>query len=220
MLNLFLSNEKGLLEELWEYFVDTYFSPDVPYLENYSLGTGSLVTLQGIIIGLSVGLALATISTIYNKRHLGDFIRKLIYEECFDTKSAKTLYELGYLKDAGVRGAVKSGGTLSRWARCVEEDEFMSAIEVKREEFNEAHKNDPKPPKFKEPEFKRDVNNMHFYLPMDKKYAAEIKFDAKGANITTAIIICILALVFCAFACYIVPDVLKLIDNFIGIMRK
>lgn len=220
MLNLFLSNEKGLLEELWEYFVDTYFSADVPYLENYNLGTGSLVTLQGIIIGLSIGLALASIGTIYSKKHLGDFVRKLIYDECFDAKSAKTLYELGYLKDAGVRGAVKSGGTLSLWARCVEEDEFYSALETKREEFNEAHKNDEKPPKFKEPEFKRDVNSMHFYLPADKKYAAEIKFDSKGANWIAALLICLVSLVFCIFACYIVPDVLKLIDNFIGIMQK
>ena len=220
MLNLFFANEKGLIEELWEYFVDTYFSADVPYLENYSLGTGSLVTLQGIIIGLTLGMAIAAIGTVYSKRHLGDFIRKLMYEECFDKESAKTLYELGYLKDPGVRGAVKSRGSLWRWARCVEEDEFFAEIDRKKAEFDEAHKDEKKPPKFKAPEFKRDVNTMHFYLPEEKKYAAEIKFDAKGANLPTVLIVLFLSLILCAFACYILPDVLKLIDNFIGIMGK
>jgi hypothetical protein len=220
LLNLFFANEKGLIEELWEYFVDTYFSADVPYLENYSLGTGALVTLQGIIIGLTLGMAIATIGTVYSKRHLGDFIRKLMYEECFDKESAKTLSELGYLKDPGVRGAVKSRGSLWRWARCVEEDEFFKEIELKKAEFDNAHKGEKNPPKFKAPEFKRDVNTMHFYLPEEKKYAAETKFDAKGANLPTVLIVSLLSLILCAFACYILPDVLKLIDNFIGIMGK
>ena len=41
-----------MIEELWEYFVDTYFSPEIPNLENISFGTGTLVTLKTIIIGL------------------------------------------------------------------------------------------------------------------------------------------------------------------------
>ena len=144
----------------------------------------------------------------------------VIYEECFDEKSAKTLYDLGYLKSPGVRGAVKSGGTLSRWVRCVEEDKFLTSVNKKREEFEELHKNDEKPPKFKAPEFKRDCNTMHFYIPKEKTYAAEVKFDKQGANLGSAILVSVAALLLCDFACYIVPDLIKMVDNFITIVGK
>ena len=211
--------EKSLLVELWEYFTEKYFTVDLPYLENLSLGSGSLISLGGVIIGIAIGNVIAAICTVYNKRYIGDFVRKLIYEECFDAGSAKTLYELGYLKSAGIRGVIKSGGSLSRWVRCVEEDDFLSELEKSRQAFDEEHKNDIKKPKFKEIEFKRDLNTMHFYLPRDKKYAAEIKFDDKGASWGAVILVIIGAVLFAAFACYMLPDILKLIDNFISVMK-
>ncbi len=218
MLSLILSDQKSLLEELWDYFNETYFSPEMPALENFSFGTGTLISLQTIILGLTVGLIIAAGSTLYSKRYIGDFVRKVIYEECFDAKRAKTLYDLGYLRSPGVRNAVKSYGTLSRWIRCVEEDEFFAEMEKKRAEFEELHKNDKKPPKFEYPEFKRDLNTMHFYIPEDKKYAAEVKFEKKGASFGAFIITSILAILLCAFICYILPDILKMVDNFISIV--
>ena len=122
MIFIMLAKQKGLLAELWDYFNETYFSPEMPQLENFSFGTGTLISLQTIILGLTIGIIIAAGSSIYNKRYLGDFVRKVIYEECFDAKSAKTLYDLGYLRSPGVRSAVKSYGTLSRWVRCVEEE--------------------------------------------------------------------------------------------------
>ena len=142
MLTLMLAKQKGLLEELWDYFNETYFSPEMPYLENFSLGTGTMISLQTIILGLTIGIIVASAGSIYSKRYIGDFVRKIIYEECFDAQSAKTLYDLGYLRSPGVRNAVKSYGTLSRWIRCVEEDEFLAEMEKKRTEFEELHKND------------------------------------------------------------------------------
>lgn len=220
MLNIALASDQSLWEEIWEYLSDTYFSVDMPYLENFTIKGNALVSIRMIIIGIAVGIVVAAISTVYTKRYIGDFVRKVIYEECFDEKSAKTLYDLGYLKSPGVRGAVKSGGTLSRWVRCVEEDEFLTSVNKKREEFEEFHKNDEKPPKFKAPEFKRDCNTMHFYIPKEKTYAAEVKFDKQGANLGSAILVSVAALLLCAFACYIVPDLIKMVDNFITIVGK
>ncbi len=218
MLSVILFSEKSLIQELWDYFNDTYFSPDMPYLENISFGTGTLVSMQTIILGITIGIIIASACSIYTKRYIGDFIRKVINEECFDAKSAKTLYELGYLKSPGVRNGIKSYGTLSRWVRCVEEDEFFSEIKKKREEFDEAHKDDKKKPKFIEPEFKRDLNTMHFYIPFEKKYAAEVKFEQKGANWGSFILVTAISLVLCAFICYILPDIVKMFDNFVSIM--
>ena len=214
-----LAKEPSLIEELWEYFVDKYFSVDLPYLENFSIKTGGLVSLQGIIIGITVGLIIASAGTIYNKRYIGSFVRRVISCGCLDAKSAKTLYDLGYLKSPGVRGVIKSGGSLSRWVRCAEEDAFLAEVEKKRAEFEEAHKNDEKKPKFIEPEFKRDLNTMHFYIPEEKKYAAEIRFEDKGANVGVFILVVVLSLVICALICYFLPDLIKMVDNFISVVK-
>ena len=220
MLYLFSENEKSLFEELWEYFVNTYFSPEIPHTENISFGTGTLVTLKTIIIGLTFGLILASFITIYNKRYIGGFVRKLLKEECLSSEKAKTLAELGYSKSFGVKHAIGSNGTLVRWVRCVEEDQFNAEMDQKREEFDEAHKNDTKPPKFKKIDFKRNTKTMHFYIPEEKKYAADIKFDSKGANWRSFILVTIVSILLCAFLSYTLPDIVKMIDNFISVMKK
>jgi len=213
----FFANDKSLIEELWDYFIE---STEIPYMENFSITSNALFSLRIVVIGLMIGLVVASAMTVYNKRYLGDFVRLLIYEECFDAERAKTLSELGYMKNVAVRSVIKTGGSLSRWVRCVEEDEFIAEIEKKRLEFEEMHKDDPKPPKFKEPEFKRDCNTMHFYLPEEKKYAAEIKFDSRGAHWGTVIIVAIVAFILCIFVCYMLPDMLKMVDNFISMVNK
>lgn len=220
VLFLFSANEKSLFVELWEYFVDTYFSPEMPHMDNISLGTGTLVTMKTIIIGLTFGLIFASFVTMYNKKYIGGFVRRLLKEECFDPNRAKTLDELGYTKSFGVRHAISSNGTLVRWVKCVEEDEFNAEIDKKRAEFDEMHKNDPKPPRFKEIEFKRDTKTMHFYIPEEKKYAADIKFDAKGATVRSFVLVAVVSILICAFLSYMLPDIVKMVDNFISVMKN
>lgn len=214
-----LEKEKSLLEELWEYFSEKYFSVNMGPFDNFTLGTGTLISIRLIIIGLCAGIALASIFTLYDKRHLGGFVRKLISEGCLTPETAQTLNDLGYNKDPGVRGSIKKGSVLSRWVMCVEKEQFLADIEKKRSEFEKLHENEDKPPKFIIPEFKIDCNTMHFYLPEKKRILAEIKFDAKGANLFNVIFICIASVILCMFICYILPDMLKMIDNFLSIVK-
>jgi hypothetical protein len=218
MLAFALAGEKSLIGELWDYFSGKY-SVEMPYLENFKIETNALFSFNLIIVGITIGIIVASIGTLYNKRYIGDFVRKVISEGCLDAKSAKTLYELGYLKDIGIRNVIKSGGTLSRWVRCVEEDEFLASVEIKRAEFDEQHKGESKPPKFVEPMFKRDLNTMHFYIPEDKKYAAEVKFEKAGNSPAAVFLVAIVAVILCVFICYILPDTIKLVDNFISVMK-
>ena len=220
MLSKIATGGKSLFEELWEYFDETYFSPEIPTLENFSLGTGTLVSLKTILVGLTIGLIFASFITIYNKRYIGGFVRKLLSEECLDRKSAKTIEELGYIKNFGIRNALRSDKPLSRWIRCVEEDEFYDALAQKRTEYEEANKDNPKAPKFKAISFKRNVKTMHFYIPEEKRYAIDVKFDAKGANWVSFILVAVIATVLCAFLSYVLPDLIKMVDNFITVVNK
>lgn len=220
MLTTISASSQSLFEELWEYFDEKYFTPEIPKLDNFSLGTGSLISLKMILMGLTLGLIFASFITIYNKRYIGDFIRKLLREDCLNADGAKTLAELGYSKKFGIKQAIKTDKPLSRWVRCVEEDEFYAELEIKRQEYEKNHENDKNAPKFKELEFKRDVNTMHFYIPEEKKYAADIKFDAKGANWISFILVVIISTVACAFLTFILPDIIKMVDNFITVVSK
>ena len=214
-----VQTEKSLFQELYEYFDETYFSPDMPHLENISFGAGTLISLKMILIGITLGLIFASFITIYNKRYIGGFIRKMLKEGCHDASSAKTLEELGYSKKIGIKYALRSGSPLSRWARCIEEDEFIANMKKKREEFEEVHKNEKNAPKFKEVEFKRNVKTMHFYIPEEKKYAADVKFDAKGANWISFVLVAVVSIALCAFLSFVLPDLIKMADNFISTVK-
>ena len=119
MFNLMKSGEMTLAEELWLYFESKYFSSDLPYLDNFSMRNSEVIFCKLIIIGISIGIIIAAICNIYNKRYVGNFVRKLIKEECLSRDSAKTLSELGYGKSIGIKSVIKSGGSLSRWVRWV-----------------------------------------------------------------------------------------------------
>ena len=67
MLALALSGEKSLLSELWEYFTDKY-SIEMPYLENFKIESNALVSFNLIVIGLTIGIIIASFATLYNKR--------------------------------------------------------------------------------------------------------------------------------------------------------
>ena len=220
MQSLIFGRVVSTFADLWQYLSENYFSVDMPYLENFKVESNALFSLRWVIIGVTVGIIIASISTVYNKRYIGDFIRNLLYRQCYDANSAKTLEELEFSGAPGIKSMIKTGGSLTRWVRCAEEDAFYADLEQKRNEFEELHKDDPHPPKFKEPEFRRDCSTMHFYIPEDLKYKAEVKFDKAGANWGAVIIVAIISIILCMFLCYIIPDILKYVDNFISIIKE
>lgn len=207
------------VNDLWEFIVDNFFSTELPYYENFTIQSNALFSIRWVIVGLTIGIIFAAISTVYNKRYLGDFIRLLIYTDSLDASRAKTLSEFGCARSVGIRSSIKSGGHLERWVRCAEEDQFYAALEQQRTEHEELHKDEKHPPKFREPTFKRDCKTMHFYIPAELKESAEIKFDAKGANWLGVIIVSGIAIAVCLLSCYFLPDVLTYVDNFLSIIN-
>lgn len=205
--------------DLWSYIFDNFLSTELPYYENFDIQSNALFSLRGVIIGITIGIIIAAISTVYNKRYLGDFIRLLIYRDCLDPARAKTLSELECDRSAGVRNAIRSGGQLTRWVRCAEEDEFYEVQEQQRIAHEELHKDDKHPPKFRELTFKRDCRTMHFYIPEELKSSAEVKFDSKGANWLGVLIVSGIAIVVGLLSCYYLPEVLTYVDNFLSIIN-
>ena len=168
------------LKKLWNAFYDTYLT-DRTY-ENLSLGSGSLISVRTIVIGIFLGIALALLVSVYHKRFLGALVRKLTCEGICSAELAKSLPELGVADRLLLRSAVKRSVSLRRVVRCREEEEFYRAQEEAKLAHEEKRKTDRSLKKFRYSDFRVDPDAHHFYVPEELKYTAEIKFDSKGTS--------------------------------------
>ena len=206
---------RGFFEEAWEYIYNTYFNPDLTQYEHIGIGDGGLLSLQSIVFGLLIGFFIASCMTVFDRHVLGDFVRHMLYNECLSRESAKTLSELGYLKNSIIRGSLKRGVSLRRVVKCVEEEDFNAEVQRMREEY-EAATAGTKALRFKEPKFEMDVSTAHFYIPEELKYMADVKFEKKGSGVRTLIFCFVIFIVLAFLAFFIIPELLQMLDNLIG----
>ena len=208
--------EKPIWKIFWDYFYESYFTDNTVY-ENLNLGRGSLVSIRYLIVGLFVGLSVASFAAVFNKRVLGSFVRKLLGEECLSPETAKTLPELGYAGKLFIRYGVKRGVNLRRVVRCREEEEYLARIAAEEQEYEQKRADDPTlPKKFKAEPFSVDPDKHHFYIPEEMKYMADVKFEAKGNTWFSAIIFVVVSFVALLAVMAVLPQVLELLNDFAG----
>ena len=65
-------------------------------LDAFDFGDEGVTTIIRLLIAMAIGIIVASVWTIYEKRYLGSLVRELIKESCSSPESAKTLYELGF----------------------------------------------------------------------------------------------------------------------------
>ena len=188
-----------ILEEMWKAIVRDWFTMD--YMEYDNLGydmtaTGGVRPETVIVFGI-LGMMLACFFASYNKGTLGAFVRALLSAGASSPDTAKTLGELGFLKNHSVRASLKSGYTLRKVVRCVEEDEGTLICNENKEgsvPFNEAH----------------------FYIPEDKQFAAESRFKGKKLPWYSYLLIFVGGVILMIVLIAVLPHILSLIDDFIG----
>ena len=216
-LFLSTSGEPTLIEELWEYLEGKYFSVDVGRYEHISIGSGSLVTLQKIVLGICLGVIVAAVIVCYDKNRLGAFVRKIVKEQALWPDKAKTLPELGFYRNGGVKASLRSPHKLGRVVHCVEKEQYREKVEVARVAYIAEHGNEEG---FFMPEYHMDFKNDHFYIPDDLHYRAEVRFENRGSGWRAFILVCIIAVIAAALICFLLPDMIQLVDNMIGILTE
>lgn len=215
------TSEMPLWKELWQYFQEHYLNFDLSQYENLGLGGGGrMFSIPQMISMMLVGVLIAAFATLFNKRVLGDFVRVMLQHECHSVEKAKTLEELGYLKNSTIRGALRRNASLRRVVHCVEEENFSSEVAAQREVYEARRAQDPSLPAFVEPTYKMDVNTAHYYIAEKDKYMADIKFEKKGTNLFSLgiVIVCCVALLFVAL--FLLPDIFQYMDNFVGMFKE
>lgn len=205
--------EMPLWKELWQYFYNTYINP-AEYYENLGADSSTMLSVRLIIFGLFVGVSLATFASVFNKRVLGDVVRRLIAEEALSPDKALTLDELGYGSNPLIGLAVKKSTSLRRVVKCREEVAYDMETERKRREYEERRKGGEKLPKFKDTVYRIDTHTDAFYIPEDMKYMADVKFEKKGTTwLGACLTVVVMAVVFVAVMIAL-PHIFELLDSF------
>lgn len=216
-LFLLTSGEPSLIQELWEYLEGKYFSVDIGRYEHISIGSGSLVTLQKVVLGIFAGVIIAAAMACYDKNLLGSFVRKIVKEQCLWPDKAMTIRELGFHRNGAVKVSLRSPNKLGRVVHCVEKEAYQAQVAAAREVYVTEHGSDEG---FFMPEYRLDFDTDHFYIPDEEHYRAEVRFEQRGSGWRAFILVCIVATISAALICFLLPDMLQLVDNMIGILTE
>ena len=163
------------------------------------------MSLPLMFLGLFLGVLVAAASAIYNKRLLGDAVRHIIYTGANTPESAKTLTELGYGRNTFVRSALKYGTAMRKYVRCVEDDETLERVGLDEKGF---------PPKIR-----TDLSSSHFYIPEENRVKAELRYDKTGTTWFAFFGILIGGIVLLLLLIRVFPDIMQLVDNFVGTVK-
>ena len=209
-----------LLGELREYFYETYFSPDFSGYKYINLGNNN-TTLAQLLFGLAIGAIIACIINYVYKQKLGIFIRKLLKNEAFSPENAYTLEELGLKKKRLLRRSLSSiHSPIRKLVACTGAPDLLAEaradtdrykIQPKEGGFFKRFMNYISPEKRERVDFKKAA----WYIPEEKKYRAEVRFEKGESGVKLAVYI--ILLVIFPFACIrALPSVLQLCDAMIG----
>ena len=211
------TEEPSLIRELWDYYVGKYFT--VRFEEyNYqhlSVNGGGLLSVRAVIVALFLGIIIASAVSMFQKRTLGDLVRALDREDANSPERAKTLEELGLVRASAIKHDLRRGTALKRVVRCAEEEAYNASMSEKKVTFEATEANKGK--KWKEIPYKYNFETDHFYIPEEKMFGAVTHFNKKGTNPLVFVFTIIVSLIFMALVCWLVPEMLKLADNFVGV---
>ncbi len=211
-------DEPSLLEELWAYFEGKYFSVDTGRYEHINIGSGSLITAQKIVLGIAAGVVVAAGMACYDRNRLGAFVRTIVREQCLSPEKAKTLSELGFLKNGGVKASLRSPNKLGRVVRCVEKEAYERDVALAEADYAAAH--DGSTEGFYMPAYRINFQEDHFYIPDEEHYRAEVRFENRGSGWRAFLLVVLIAVIGAALACFLLPDMLQLVDNLVGILSE
>ena len=211
-----LEEEKTLLEELWEYFEGKYFSVDLGRYEHISVGSNALMNLRNVILGICLGIVIASAMIAFEKNKKGALVRAIIKKQCLWPEKAQTLAELGFEKSFAIRSDLRRTTALSKVVKCVEREAHEQDVEAMRQAYIEKNGSDAG---FVAPVFTIDFDSAHFYIPDEKHYAADLRYDQKGSGWRAFLLVLIVSVILAIVVCFLLPDMLQLVDNMIDIFN-
>ncbi len=226
----------SLIYELLNYFEEKYFSISLYGYQNFSVSRSTGTNIRNIILAVAIGIIIAGAMMTHTKSCHGSFVRKLLKSDCTSPEKAKTLAELGFFRNLSIRRELKKGVTLCKLVHCREQEEFLanrsSMHETSVDDQPESEEAMPKsrskaakalqkikefwiPRKDKSNTFEVDCSTMHFYIPEELRYRADVRYEKKGSGWLPFIIVSIATVVASAVLCVFLPELFQFADGLI-----
>lgn len=184
------SSFKQLFEEIVAWFYD-FFNPELEGYVNFDFGGGDMVNIRVIVFGIFIGVFLASLYMVYVKNIVGAFVRKLLAEDCLSPEKAQTLDALGFARNPFVKYALR-GSLLA-----------STVVQLKEPITGENGEEQTVP--------------TRYYIKEEKKYIAEMRFNARGSGIPTVLFVLLISVI-CIFVIFgFLPQILRFVDNTISI---
>lgn len=168
----------------WKEFFDALY-PDYYYRNIESPLV--LVDLNYILIGLYIGIVVASALICYRKTHLGIAVRALLKAKAHSEEDAKTIEELGIAGRPTLVRALRRG----RYGGIVK----MVGVDLTA----------------KHPDF----TNARYYIPEERRYQAEDRYSRKGMGVGVVIFWAIFLIPVFMLLRFVIPELLMMLDNFI-----
>lgn len=191
----------NLFGDIFDYLRETYFEADFGYYQNFDLHFLGF-SLSQLILGLTFGFILAAIAAVYQKGLLGRFIRALLAAQASDEASARSLSDLGLKRSLAIRSALRHRDSALR--------------KLVRYAGEEREEDDPRKPRMTDD---LDYERVRFYIPENLQVRAAVRFNGKGTNLRSLILVVIAALIVAALLIRFLPVVLGWADQLITFFK-
>ena len=170
-----------------------------------------IVTLKTVLWGIWAGFAAGLVITYYNKVYLGSLVRYLIENGIFSEDKALTTEETGIKHTWLLKRSLKNGSLLRKYISIANPEDTVKKVAQSpaSEKLRKVFLAHPE-------KYSYDFDRMKLYIPEDKKYQAEARFENKKKNPWTLIIwIASLTALAILVEYILLPDMLQMLDNFL-----
>lgn len=177
--------------------------------------SGSSITLTVIIWGVYIGLVVGCIASAYSRDYLGRIVRALVSAQCRDEKSAASAEALGIRCSAPLRRAMRDGGVLRKYISIANPEECISDTAPRgffaavRRFFSGS-----------ESIHRLDLKAAKLYIPEEKRYTAELRYEKKGPSWVIVVLIIVLGAATAVGVSFAVPKILDLLDQAITAFKS
>lgn len=182
---------------------------------NFSEGN-PFITVTAAVWALIIGLVAGSVISLYSKAYLGRIVRRLIKIEAFQKESAVTLEALGVRASRLMRYSLRDNSPLRKHIfiangeECALSDTSPSFVKKVKKFFTGSPERDAR----------YDLSKALLYVPEDKKYEAEVKYENRGNPFVIIPAALVLLGVLTALALFGVPKLMEMLDSLITTFKN
>ena len=191
--------------------IANFFSITAKEYEHFTLSYATAKTITTVVLAVCLGVILAALYNFYVRRVPGGVARLLLSREALSPEKALSAEELGLLDKPFALWELLCGVSLRHTVCAVEEEGEKQPAEASEPAEGKVGRTKKKKAS-DEPKFDAQTR---FYIPEEKKYRAQVRFENEGNGTVGLVLTCGLTVVLGITLIKLIPVVLAMIDSFL-----